>query len=319
MTVTCTFDNQLMSTSVIAPIALFVYNRPDHARRTVDALKINKLAKESDLVIYSDAPKRETQADKVREVRQYIRQVDGFKSVTIIERVSNFGLAHSIIDGVTTMVNKYGRIIVLEDDMVTSAYFLEYMNEALAKYEDDDRVVSIHGYVYPVKQPMPEAFFLLGADCWGWATWQRGWAVFNSDGQYLLDELRKRKLTRTFDFNGAYPFTKMLEQQIKGQNDSWAIRWYASALLAGKLTLYPKRSFVHNIGFDGSGNHCGVTDVWGADLITAPINLNGIAVEPSILAWRAFEIHFRSARKFRVWNLLRGVLNAIGLLSRSSR
>lgn len=281
---------------ICAPIALFVYNRPGHARRTIDALKQNKLAQESDLVIFSDATKLEDQVEKVREVRQYIRQVDGFKSVTIVERKTNFGLAKSIIDGVAAIVNKHGRIIVLEDDIVTSPYFLTYMNEALEKYAEDDRAISIHGYVYPVKEPLPEAFFLPGADCWGWATWQRGWKLFNSDGQYLLDELRHRKLTSAFDYNGAYPYSKMLEGQINGINDSWAVRWYASAFLAGKLTLYPGRSLVHNIGNDSSGTHCGDTAGFNSELSQTPINLRDIEVNPSQEGRQIFEAFFRQGK-----------------------
>lgn len=276
-----------------SPIALFVYNRPDHTRRTIEALKQNTLAENSELIIFSDAAKFEAQAEAVREVRKYIREIEGFKSVTIVEREVNLGLAHSIIDGVTTIVNKYGRIIVLEDDMVTSPYFLTYMNEALENYAGDERVVSIHGYVYPVGQPLPEAFFLPGADCWGWATWSRGWFCFNSDGQFLLDELKRRKLIHAFDYNGAYTYSKMLEGQIKGENDSWAVRWYASAFLAGKLTLYPGRSLVHNIGNDNSGTHCGESADLDAKLSTSPIDLNNIVVESSQKVRHAFEDFFR--------------------------
>ena len=296
-----------MMKSEFTPIALFVYNRPDHAIRTIDALKQNILAEDSELIIFSDAAKSETQAEAVREVRKYICGVEGFKSVTIIERESNFGLARSIVDGVTAIVNKYGRIIVLEDDMVTSPYFLTYMNEALEKYANDDRVVSIHGYVYPVEPLLPEAFFLPGADCWGWATWSRGWACFNSDGLFLLDELNRRKQIRSFDLNGAYPFSKMLEKQIKGSNDSWAIRWYASAFLAGKLTLYPGRSLVHNIGNDNSGTHCGETAELDAKLSNTPINLSNVDIEPSQEARQAFEDFFRQGRMGLMGQLARMV------------
>jgi len=293
-----------------APVALFVYNRPDHIRRTINALKQNQLADDSQLIIFSDAAKSEAQAEAVLEVRKYIRELEGFKSVTIIERKVNYGLARSIIDGVTTIVNKYGRIIVLEDDMVTSPFFLTYMNEALDKYSEDDRVISIHGYLYPVSQTLPEAFFLPGADCWGWATWCRGWSYFNSDGKYLLDELHRRNLIHAFDFNGTYPFSKMLEKQIKGKNDSWAVRWYASAFLAGKLTLYPGRSLVHNIGNDKSGTHCGESADFDVNLSNSSINLNNITSVPSQEGRQALEIFFkqgqiglmrRLARKARAW------------------
>lgn len=277
----------------IAPVVLFVYNRPDHTRRTVDALKQNVLSAESQLIVFADAPKSEAHEEKVREVRQYLRQIVGFKSVKIFERDNNFGLARSIIDGVTTIVNQYDKIIVLEDDMVTSPYFLSYMNEALDRFANEELVVSIHGYVYPVDQILPEAFFLPGADCWGWATWSRGWSCFNSDGQYLLDELKRRGLINAFNYNGAYPFSNMLERQIKGKNDSWAVRWYASAFLAGKLTLYPGRSLVNNIGNDNSGTHCDDSFGLDAKLSNTPINLNNIRIEASQEGRLAFEDFFR--------------------------
>ena len=298
-----------MNIQKTAPICLFVYNRLDHTKRTIDALRKNWLAEESDLVIFSDAPKSETKPGRVQEVRYYIQQINGFKSVSIVERETNLGLARSIIDGVTTIVNKYGRIIVLEDDMVTSPHFLTYMNEALEKYADDDRVISIHGYVYPVKEPLPEAFFLPGADCWGWATWDRGWKLFNSDGQYLLDELKRRKLTQAFDYNGTYPFLKMLKNQIKGKNDSWAIRWFVSAFLAGGLTLYPGRSLVLNIGNDSSGTNCRNTNDFDAEVSCTPIKLTDYSVEVSGQAMSAFENHFRELKVSRFWNAIRKLVN----------
>jgi hypothetical protein len=301
---------------IYAPVALFVNNRPDHTRRTIDALRQNKLANDTELTIFSDAPKSEAQADAVYEVRQYIRQIEGFKSVSLVEREANLGLARSIIGGVTTIVNKYGRIIVLEDDMVTSPYFLTYMNEALKKYADDDRVISIHGYVFPVKQSLPEAFFLPGADCWGWATWSRGWAYFNSDGQFLLDELKRRKLLCAFDFKGAYPFSKMLEGQIKGINDSWAVRWHASAFLAGKLTLYPGRSLVHNIGNDSSGTHCGESADLDVNLSGTQINLNNINSEPSQESRQAFEEFFRQGQMGLLKRLVRKARALIRVVGR---
>ncbi len=240
----------------LAPIVLFVYNRLEHTSRTVFALQKNILASESDLIIFSDAAKNEMGMDKVKEVRNYLKTISGFKSVRIVERPENFGLAKSIITGVTEIINQYGKIIVLEDDMVTSKYFLQYVNNALNLYEKEDQVISIHSYIYPVKVKLPETYFLKGADCWGWATWKRGWDLFEGDGQKLLNELKKRKLTKEFDFNSSYPYTKMLKDQIAGHNNSWAIRWYASAFLKNKLTLYPRESLIYNSGFDGSGTHC---------------------------------------------------------------
>ncbi len=282
-----------MSNNKLAPVALFVYNRPDHARRTIEALKNNFLSKESDLFVFSDAAKSASCAKPVLEVRKLIHSICGFRSLTIIERKTNFGLSRSIIDGVSKVVSECGRIIVLEDDMLTSPYFLTYMNEALEKFADEDRIVSMAGYVYPVAHSLPEAFFLRGADCWGWATWQRGWACFNPDGKFLLAELKRRKMVRAFDFDGAYPFFKMLEKQIKGDNDSWAVRWYASAFLAGKLTLYPGRSLVQNIGNDNSGTHCERSVSHDVELSTVPIDLSNVEVIHSQCAWREFEAFLR--------------------------
>ncbi len=251
---------------------------------------------EQDLIVYSDAPRTSDNAQAVAAVREYLQNISGFRSVTIHHRPDNFGLAKSIIEGVTEVLLRYERIIVLEDDMVTSPPFLSYMNEALVRFADDDRVISVHGYVYPVPQVLPEAFFLRGADCWGWATWRRGWDLFNPDGRVLLDELKRRNLVKTFDFNGAYSYSQMLECQIKGANDSWAIRWYASAFLADKLTLYPGRSLVHNIGNDSSGTHCGSNSTHDAALSNSPINLVGIEVKPSKLGFSAFERFFRQSK-----------------------
>lgn len=279
-----------------SPIALFVYNRPTHTRQTVEALQKNALAIQSDLIIFSDAPRAEAQAEAeaeaVHDVRQYIHQIDGFKSVSIVEREENFGLAKSIIDGVTSVVNECGRIIVLEDDMVTSSYFLHFMNDGLRAYEQDEDVASIHGYVYPI-DGLPETFFLRGADCWGWATWKDRWNFFEPDGEKLLVELKRKKLTKRFDFNGTYPFTQMLADQIAGKNNSWAIRWHASAFLKNKLTLHPGRSLVLNIGNDGSGIHCRDTNVFSSDMAAAPVFVSPISIKESDEAFKAFEQYLK--------------------------
>ncbi len=279
-----------------SPITLFTYSRPDHTRRTVESLLRNPQAPDHDLIVFSDAARTPDKRAAVGEVRAYLASISGFRSVTIHHRPHNFGLAKSIIGGVTQVLAEHERIIVLEDDMLTSPYFLAYMNRALDRFADDERVISIHGYVYPVQKVLPEAFFLPGADCWGWATWRRGWRLFNPDGQALLDELKRRDLVKSFDFNGAYGYSRMLEGQIKGTNDSWAVRWYASAFLAGKLTLYPGRSLVHNIGNDSSGTHCGDDASHDAELSTTPIDLTKLEVVSSSLGRSAFENFFRKSQ-----------------------
>ena len=265
----------------LAPIVLFVYNRPWHTRQTIEALLKNDEASESDLIIFSDAPKESSVTPDVELVRAYLKSIKGFKSVRIVEREYNLGLAKSIISGVTEVVNEYGRVIVLEDDLVTSPYFLKYMNDALKLYENDDRVISIHGYNYPIKKPLPEAFFIKGADCWGWATWKRGWELFEADGQKLLNELSEKNLLDRFDLFGAYNYSGMLCDQIAGKNQSWAVRWYASALLQDKLTLYPGKTLVHNIGVDASGTHFSNDDsmeVFGTEVNVFPVNITDVPI-----------------------------------------
>jgi hypothetical protein len=278
-----------------SPIVLFVYNRPHHTRQTVEALQKNELASESELFIYSDAPKNENSVSKVNEVREYIKIVDGFKKVTIIEREKNLGLADSIIDGVTKIVNEYGKIIVLEDDLVTSPFFLRFMNEALGMYKDEPKVASIHGYIYPIED-LPETFFIKGADCWGWATWKDKWTVFEPNGQKLLDELKDKKLTKEADFNGSYGYTKMLKRQIQGKNNSWAVRWYVSAFLKNMLTLYPKQSYVQNIGHDSEGTHCTAeTDVYKV-VLSKKYSISKIETTEDTVARKKIEIFHNSLK-----------------------
>ena len=249
----------------LSPIVLFVYNRPWHTQQTVEALQKNELASESELVIYADGAKNEEGKENVDEVRRYIETVEGFRKVTIIKREKNWGLAESIIDGVTSIVNSYGKIIVLEDDLVTSPYFLKFMNEALEMYKDEMKVASIHGYIYPIEE-LPGTFFIRGADCWGWATWKRAWDIFEEDGAKLLSQVNSRGVQNDIDFNGNYPYVKMLKNQIKSKNNSWAIRWYVSAFLKNMLTLYPGKSYIQNIGNDDSGTHCGSNDSFRVEL-----------------------------------------------------
>jgi hypothetical protein len=262
----------------LAPIVLFVYKRLWHTRQTVEALQKNELAQESELFIFSDGPKPGDE-EKVKEVREYIRNIKGFKRITIIERDKNWGLANNIIDGVTRVVNEYGKIIVLEDDLVTSPYFLRFMNEALEMYKDEPKVASIHGYIYPI-EGLPETFFIRGADCWGWATWRDKWAIFEPDAKKLLEEVKRRNLQREADFNGDYSFTKILEDYIKGKNNSWAVRWYFSAFLKDMLTLYPGKSYVRNIGFGKDSTHTkSMTEFLDIKELNQRVNIKKIPVE----------------------------------------
>lgn len=277
-----------------APVALFTYNRLWHTQQTVLALQKNHHAAETELFVFSDGPGGSAKKDDVQAVRDYIKTITGFRQVTCIERESNLGLANSIISGVTSLLDRFDRIIVLEDDLVTSPFFLEYMNNGLECYRDQDQVISIHAYRYPVTIPLPETFFLKGADCWGWGTWKRGWKLFEPDGMRLLDELRSRNLTDQFDYDGTYGFTKMLENQVNGKNDSWAIRWHAAAFLQDKLTLYPGTSLVYNTGLDASGIHCASIDDYSTVLSSRSIDVRPIPLAEDLQCREAFKAFFSS-------------------------
>jgi len=280
-----------------APIALFAFNRPAHLRATVEALLRNDGARDSDLFVFCDGARGPADERAVGQVRELAHSIRGFRSVEVIERGSNIGLADSIISGVTRVCGDFGRLIVVEDDLQTSPYFLRYMNDALRMYADESSVASIHGYWYPGAGSVPETFFLRGASCWGWATWSRGWSLFERDGRKLLGQLKDRRLTHEFDLDGAMAYTRMLKDQIAGRNNSWAIRWHASTFLLGKLQLWPGRSLVRNVGFDGSGTHCGLSDEYGVELSPIPIEIKRIEAVESEQARAALIGYHRSSRR----------------------
>jgi hypothetical protein len=245
---------------MLVPIILFVYNRPFHTRKTLESLERNILAKESELFIFSDGPKENAsprQMEKINETRRIIREKKWCGEVHIIEKEKNVGLAKSVIAGVGDIINKYGKVIVLEDDLLLSANFLKYMNDGLNKYEKKDEVMQIAGYMYPINIKIDkDVFFLPFITSWGWGTWKRVWDNFdkNSDG---LEKLKNdRKLRYKFNLDGSYPYYKMLKNQVEKNIDSWAIRFYLSVFLKNGLALFPKKTLVNNIGMDGSGVHC---------------------------------------------------------------
>ncbi len=294
---------------ILAPIVLFTYNRPQHTQETISALQKNHYAADSTLYVYSDGPKSESDLVNIQKVRQIIAGTTGFMELKIIERDINYGLARSITEGVTEILDIHGKIIVLEDDLVTSPYFLKYMNEALELYEHEDKVASIHGYSYPVKQPLPDTFFIRGADCWGWATWKRAWNTYERNSKKLLQHIQDNKLNKDFNFNNSYRYTKMLEYQTKGKIDSWAITWYASCFISGMYTLYPYPSLIKNIGFDNSGIHTSKSNLWGNSVRTNPISIVPSLIEENAEARKAFEMFFRKINNPA--NILKRVINKI--------
>ncbi len=241
----------------LAPIAIFAYNRPQHLKQTIEALANNPEFLDSQIFVYCDGPKSVNDIPAITSVRMIVSSF-GFPNLMLIERDKNMGLANSIITGVTELCRRYGRVIVLEDDLIVSPIFLQFMNKALIHYAEDQAVMQISGYMFPVElHSEKDAVFLPFTSSWGWATWERAWSHFNPDSvgynSLVKDKLRRKR----FDLNGSYPYFRMLKKQLRGEVDSWAIRWYLSVFDLNGLVLYPRNSLVNNIGFDGSGTHCG--------------------------------------------------------------
>jgi len=280
-----------------APIVLFVYNRPEHTRKTLDSLAANFLASESDLFIYSDAPTDQSENENVQTVRSIIKNVKGFKSVNIIERDKNWGLAGSIIDGVTNIINKYVKVIVLEDDMVTSHFFLQFMNKALDYYEYEKKVYHISGWNYPINSyELEDAFFWRTMNCWGWATWKNRWRYFEKDVDKLIASFPEKDIYR-FNINGAVNMWQQVLANKTGEINSWAIFWYATIFQKNGLCLNPAKSFVQNIGFDGTGIHCNKTSIYSIDsFCEKDIDFSKLIIEENELAVKKIVLFYKESR-----------------------
>jgi len=241
----------------LAPIVLFVYNRPSHTKLLLESLRNNKLAKYSTLFIYCDGPKLNSnysELDKIKQVRQIIKNIKFCKEVVIIESLSNIGLANSVINGINDILKKYNKVIILEDDLVLTDTFLEYMNISLTKYENNFDVfqISAHTFVTSCKNC---AMFLPFTTSWGWGTWKRAWDKLDIESIGWETLFKDRSLRYKFNLNGVYNYDRMLLNQKNGLIDSWAIRWYWTVFNNNGLVLFPPHSLVENVGFDGSGTH----------------------------------------------------------------
>ena len=244
-----------------APIAFFAYNRPEHALRSLETLSRCELADESVLHIFCDGARGPEDETRVALVREAVKSRKWCKEVHIRVSKENRGLATSVISGVSSLCRKRGKAIVLEDDLLLSPFFLKYMNDSLRLYEGEERVKQITGYMFdgPLNSDT-DALFLPFTSSWGWATWGRAWKQFDAH-MTAYDVLKKdSKLRKKFNLDGAYNFYTMLKNQRTGRVDSWAIRWYLSVFMAEGLTLYPVKTLVKNIGWDGSGVHCGASN-----------------------------------------------------------
>lgn len=260
-----------------APIALFVYNRFSHVKKVIGAIKKNSLAKKSKIYIFSDFSKSYKDQIKINEIRRYIKKIKGFKKLKIIERKKNYGTSKNIITGLNYIFKKYQKCIIIEDDILVSKIFLHQMNYFLNKYNYNNKISSIEGYMYPVvfSNNVPEYYFLKGSGCWGWGTWKKSWKNYEGSTRKLIKKFNNNKsLIRDFNYNNSYPYYKMLLKQLKTNRESWAIKWYASNFLKGNHTLYFRNSLVKNIGLDSTGVNCKIDyDINQKKFLTKKIKL----------------------------------------------
>jgi hypothetical protein len=251
-----------------APIVLFAYNRPRHTRQTLEALAANEGAIESDLFIYSDGPKTTDDVEAVRMVREHLRTTTGFRSVTLVEREQNTGLADSVLAGVTEVLTRFDSVVVLEDDLLTTSNFLSFVNAALSTYEQRPDVFSVTGYNYPLQIPpsyREDAYLSYRSSSWGWGTWRDRWEQVDwsvSDYGEFVEDPRAQELFR----RGGDDLPQMLDMQMSGKLDSWSIRFDYAHYKHHAFCVHPVLSKVQNIGFDGSGVHCDYSDDYLVEL-----------------------------------------------------
>lgn len=284
-----------------APVALFVYNRPDHTRQTLEALAQNRLADATTLYVFSDGPKAgasPADVERIIATRKLVCSRPWVRNIILVESEINRGLANSIVGGVSRVVEEHGRVIVLEDDIVTSPGFLEYMNQALDLYAHDEQVMHVSGYMYPLDLHAPGTAFLRILSCWGWATWARAWKHYDPDVEGHLQRLDRPERIRKFNIEGHADFHRQLLDNHSGRIRSWAVRWYASWLARAGLTLFPTQSLVRNIGHDGTGIHCAEDSRFDTTFVDS-IPVKRIPVRENLsLRWRINEF-YRSGRTDR--------------------
>ena len=299
---------------MLAPIVLFVYNRFKHTKLTVEALARNCLAKDSALYIFSDGPKIQSEDQDILQIREYIKSIgdkNWFKNVIITEQEKNRGLANSVIEGVSKVIAQFGSVIVVEDDIVTSPYFLSYMNQALDYYADNPQIWSISGYTFPMKslKKYDKDVCLSYRACrWGWGTWRDRWESIDWDIPDYQEFRANKMEVRRFE-RGGRDLSSMLESQRQGLTDSWAIRWCYWQSKRDALTIYPRISLVKNIGYDGSGTHEGNEDVFGNFVIEdqrRSYQLSGIKLNNKII--NEFYETYSATLGFRIKKKIRKIL-----------
>jgi hypothetical protein len=240
----------------LAPIAIFIFNRPDHLRATLATLTACAGFAGSPVVVFGDGPKRDDQRPAVEAARAVAREVLGDRCTYQFSPV-NKGLARSIIDGVKAVLAEHGRVIVVEDDLALAPGFLTYMNGALEHYKDDRHVYQVSGHTFPAPElrGSSSAVLLPWTTTWGWGTWTRAWDQLDETSAGWQQLQTDAALRRRFNLDGVYDYATLFQRQMKGLSDSWGIRWYWTVFKRNGLVVFPPQTLVHNAGMDGSGSH----------------------------------------------------------------
>lgn len=251
------------------PIAVFAFNRPDHLRRTLEALSENIGAAGSSVTVFCDGPRSERDVAACSQVRRVAEERRGFRSVEVVERDRNLGCAASVIDGVDRMLLMDDRVVVIEDDIHTAPGTLEYFRRALDEYAGTPSVFSIAAWAPPfsvVPSDYPySAYFFPRFHCWGWATWRNRWS-WNDWSVPGYEDYVTNAFLRKAHAAGGEDLAAMLEAQMRREIDSWAVRAEYTRFMRGCVTLYPRQPLALNIGMDGSGRHCGTSTKYGSSL-----------------------------------------------------
>jgi len=285
-----------------APVVVFAYKRIDTLKRTIQALVDNELSSETDLIVFSDAPRWGSDAEAVGIVRAYLPTIVGFKTIRIIEREQNFGLATNTVRGVTSVLEEYESVIVLEDDIVVARHFLNFMNDALRLYAGDEKVCQVAGYSYLEKFhkrfDLPETYFFKGGDCLAWGTWRQSWSAYCDDARELANRIQAAGLMRQFNRNNSYNFFKMLRNSTTGRAVSWAVKWHAANFLADRYILHPLKSLALHIGTEGATNYdyVGSVDPYHVPLYQSRIPLTRVPILETSNVTMAYNSFLREAR-----------------------
>ncbi len=290
------------------PVVLFAYARPEHTERTLRSLKDNHGSAEHDLVVYLDGPRSPEVVAAVADVSRLVSRVahEGwFKSVTLHESAANRGLARSVITGVSQVLSHHECAIVLEDDLLLAPDFLAFMDGALAYYAADPRIWSVSGYSPELPSLTDydhDLYLSVRASSWGWGTWRRSWDLVDwavTDYRRFEYDLRRR---RAFN-QGGPDAAAMLDAQLDGRIDSWAIRWGYSQHRFGMYSVVPAVSKVHNIGLDGSGTHGVIEGSLAQSLRDRPVTYEPLAPDPVVL--KEFARRQRQYNKVPPYSFLR--------------